>query len=301
MEFALPTALAALVLILLYWRACRHGRRTAAPGLEARPAARVTVVLDVGDAEPGSESVRRLVHEAASRARAGRPEITEIEVLGRTGKLLERVSSAPPEQHLVSFPSISLLEPRARHRTPEPPGGLEDELHPTVIPRFEPRERPAPKRPLADSFDLPEPVQSRIRDRDDPIDIVRAILDAAGLRVEVAGDVVQSGDTAIVVLPHTHEYPADALNHAFLRFRESGALSGFVVSLGLMDPGDVRRRELLAPEFRHAGREAIQRMGDAVAVGSNPLAFAFGPAVLPEAVKQGGNGGDVHGRGRQAG
>ena len=49
-------------------------------------------------------------------------------------------------------------------------------------------------------FDLPEVVRTRIGDPDDPVDVVRAILEAAGLACEIDGDLIRVGESALVIL-----------------------------------------------------------------------------------------------------
>ena len=58
----------------------------------------------------------------------------------------------------------------------------------------------APHRPLVDQFDLPEAVRTGIGDPDDPIDLVRAILEAAGVHCEIDGDLIRAGESAVVIL-----------------------------------------------------------------------------------------------------
>lgn len=304
MEFALPTAVAALALILLYLRIRLRQQGAGVAGPDASRAERATVVLDVGEVHAEGEVVQRMVREAAARVMAESREVTDVEVRSRDGTLLGRVTSGAKPVPSLDSP-LQFLEPHVIRRTPEPPPrGLEDELHPTVTPHFDAKERPAPRRPLADTFDLPGTVRARLADPDDPVELVRAILEASGLQASVVGDMIRTGDEAIIVLSAgaARTFMHDALNHAYLRFRESGGTRGLVVSLGYMDPTDVRKRELLAPELRHVGSEGIQRMADAVAIGADPLAFATAPRVIATTVRQtGGQRGNAHRAHRKAG
>lgn len=301
MEFALPTALVVLALIVVYRRVRGRSRQ---PAVETTPATlglmRPTIVLDLDDPGSGRESVRRLVEEAAARFFARTRDQSEVDVLSRSGRHLGRVTAKHPSPHVISAPPLALLEPHVVRRTPVPPGGLEDEIHASVTPRFDAHERPAPRRPFADSFDLPAAVRDRLHDADDPIDLLRAILEAGGLRPEVSGDVVRVGDRAIVIVSTRGAPPSDALTHAYLRFKSSGAATGIVLGLRFMDPGEVGRREAFAPELRHVGTEAIQRMADAVSIGANPLDFAAGAPVVEEG-RAGGSLRRTHGSGRAAG
>ncbi|MDP8928380.1 MAG: hypothetical protein M3O70_07335 [Actinomycetota bacterium] len=115
---------------------------------------------------------------------------------------------------------------------------------------------------------------------DDPVDIVRAILEAAELPVEVHGNVILSGDEAVIVVSEPGGSPSEALTPAFLRFQKSGASRGVVITHSYLAGRDIERRQALAPNLRYTGLSAIQRMADAVALGANPLRFATEPATL---------------------
>ena len=281
MEVALPTALAAAALLaLLSWRTRRRRAATspAPPPAAEVIASREIVTLDIGDVPPGNERVQRLVRDAASRVFVRSPAVAEVEVRSRSGTVVARVPAVAPLPRLESTPPMSLLEPHPLHRTGSPVGT--GGTGRSAAPGFDARERPVTRRPLADTLDLTPEIRRRIRRSDDPVDVVRAILDAGGLSVRVDGEVITSGDVAIVVLPAHTTYPPDALSHAYVRFLESHASEGIVLSFGYLDPENIRHREVLAPSLRHAGADAIQRMADAVALGADPLAFALGPAVL---------------------
>lgn len=280
MEFALPTAFAALALIVVVAMRARHHLAGRAQPVPVTPSA-ATIVLDVGEIDATSEGARRLAKEAAHRARLGSKEIGDVTVVTRAGSLLGFFPATDAHLPRAPYP-LQLVEPHTRHSGGEPRPGLEGELHPTVIPGFQERAYREVKRPLIESFELPDVVLKEIRRPDDPLDIVRAILSAAGVRTTEEGDLIRSGDQVFVILPAPvgHALLPDALNHAYWRFRNSGAARGVVIGLGFMDPIEVRRRESLAPELRHSGPEAIQRMADAVSVGADPLAFAAGPAFV---------------------
>jgi hypothetical protein len=133
-----------------------------------------------------------------------------------------------------------------------------------------------PHRPLIDQFDLPDAVRTRIGDPDDPTDLVRSILEAAGVHCDIDGDLIQAGETALVILRAAGDVVIghEALNHAYLRVVRSQAQRGLVIALGFMDPREVKRRQMLAPQVLHAGPDGIQRMADAVSLGADPLRFA---------------------------
>lgn len=281
MEPVIPTVFAALALLIVYgvWRRIRRPTpgTAATPQVAVPSGRRERVVLDVPAAAP-SESLRRLVREAAARAFALRSDVAEVEVVDRSGTVLGVIAR---QAHVHPAEPPTLVSP---HPTAGPPlhvEGLEDELHLTVVPGFNARERPAPERPLADHFELPDVVRARMRDPRDPVDVLRSILEAGGSPAEVDGNVVRSRGTVFVVVRSVYGravLPA-LLSEAYLRVRETGADGGYVLSFGFMDPEDVRRRESFAPSIRHVGVEAVQRMADAVAVGADPLAFVLRPAV----------------------
>lgn len=126
---------------------------------------------------------------------------------------------------------------------------------------------------------LPATVRDRLPDDPSLVDLVAGILRASGYDVAVEGDIVRAGDRAVVALEATDP---DALSAAFLRYRDSGARTGVAVGLRSVPPAEARRRELLAPDLRYAGPQALQRMADAVAVGGDPLVFALGPPPAPD-------------------
>ncbi|HXF72566.1 MAG TPA: hypothetical protein VNO79_08170 [Actinomycetota bacterium] len=117
-----------------------------------------------------------------------------------------------------------------------------------------------------------------MRNPDDPTDLLRAILEAAGIPHRVDRDLIVAGELAIVVVEPDAGVVVghDALNHAYLRIAGSGATWGLVIALGYVDPREVERREMAAPHVRHAGPDAVQRMADAAALGADPVRFALG-------------------------
>jgi hypothetical protein len=252
---------------------------------------RVVVLLDVERVEPQAPASQRLVREAAARMFRMMPGATEVEVRSAAGVVLGVVPRARTVPPPVLLPDV-LVEPHTRRsRTPDPSrhfGPEVSEPRPVVAPvrRGLPLPESSPARPFADRFDLPEKVRARLVHPNDPVGIVRAILDSAGIEVQCEGDLLLADGVAIVVIVPTgvvvhHEL----LNHAFIRIERSGAGRGVVIGIGVLDVGEVRRREAAAPHVLHAGPEAIQRMADAVAIGADPLRFAAAPAlsVLPHA------------------
>ncbi|HEX6579303.1 MAG TPA: hypothetical protein VF195_00280 [Actinomycetota bacterium] len=190
----------------------------------------------------------------------------------------------PPPRELTISPELHEPHVRRTH-VPNVLGGLYgSEPAPRPIrDRHTPDELTPPHRDLIDQFDLPEAVRARIRDPDDPIDLVRSILEAAGVHCEIDGDLVRAGESALVIMRTSGDVVIghEALNHAYLRFSRSGAQRGVVIALGFMDPREVKRREMLAPQVLHAGPDAIQRMADAVSLGADPLRFAVAIPVSP--------------------
>lgn len=252
------------------------------------------VVLDVEGVSLEDQRLQRLIECATTTAFATDRTLDTVEVRTPAGRILARMPArreAGPIKD-VATPS-AIIDPRIAHRTPtllRP--SAEDEQPPGPLPHFETRGRPRPRRPMMDEYELPPSVRERIVRPDDPVDIVRAILEAGHQAVSVQGDVLRCGDEAIVVLSRPLGSPSihDALNHAYIRFRSTGAKRGTVIAVSYLPGDDIQRREILAPELGHVGRDAIQRMADAVALGANPLRFVQ-PPVLGRPQLARGNGG----------
>lgn len=280
------------VLVLLVVGAFAVARFTGTgPAMPPEPAAvrvqegRALVHLDVEGGSPDDPGVLRLVRESAARVFAAVPGVEEVVVLTRTGAPLGRAArsmAVPPTAHTDPLLAPSPAHPFGGNHPPltdaDDTIGTSVEHALARAGRLPPATEPVA---LADCFDLPPPVRRLLRDPDDPVELVRAILEAAGVPADVDGDVVRSGDEAVVVLRSGfgEGITGPNLSGAYLRFRRSGAARGVVVSPGIMPSADVRRREMLDPALLHAGADGIQRMADAVALGGNPLGFAAGPAV----------------------
>lgn len=276
--------LVAVIILTVLLLALVLGVRAYRPGTTRRPPSapgradgdRVVVTLDAHIADPTAPAARRLVDEAATRAFGSVRSAQVIEVRDQSGAVVgrcRREGSRP-----VAIPA-GLYEPHApRHAAPEVVGS---EGFPLPSPGAELPE--VPRRPLAERFDLP-PAMRALADPDDAVDLVVAILEAAGLDLEQDGHLIRvgsDGSEAVIVVRAPIGEPVDAedLNHAYRLFRESRARTGVVVTPGFFDPVDVRRREAFAPALLHAGPDGIQRMADAVALGADPLRFAASPAV----------------------
>ena len=135
-------------------------------------------------------------------------------------------------------------------------------------------------RDLAETFDLPPVVAERLDDPTDPLALIAAVLEAGGHATERQPDLVRAGDHAFLVVDgHGRSVRSDTLSKAYLRFTETKAAHGYVVVFGFADRAELDRREALAPQLAYVGRDAIQRMADAVAVGADPLAFVRPPQV----------------------
>jgi len=232
------------------------------------------VTLAIDGADPAQPSVERLVAHTAAGILAANPHVRRVTVEGRDGRHLGEGSRAEHhEAHDVSIPE-QLHEPRTtRDRAPSvvrPPSSA----HPTRV--DDGGDDPVPHRTLRQRFDLPVAVTSELGDDPDLIDVLAAIASAGGYEVQNHGDVVLADSTALVALRGPG---ADAMNHAFRIYDASGADAGIAVALGYLSPLEVERRELLAPDLRYVGPDAVQRMADAVALGADPLAFAVAPAL----------------------
>lgn len=291
----IAAAVVAAFALILALRRLRMRRRSAAT--TRRPPPRIVVspedhravaVLDIERARPNAAPVRRLVREAAARVFRLMPFVEEVEVRSSVGVVLGVVNRTSAWGRGIRAPNVFLQPHLRRSRGPDLSAHLleQEQVEPPIpvtplTPTFSLPPSP-PRRPLADQFDLTEAVRSRIVDPDDPMGLVRAILEAGGLEVEVEvdGDFLRAGDVAVVVIdPRGVSVTREMLDHAFIRIELSGALRGLVIGLGVLDVDDVRRRETWAPHVLHSGREGIQRMADAVAVGADPLRFAAAPAL----------------------
>lgn len=243
-------------------------------------------VLDVPGSDPSASAIQRLVQEAALKLFALMPDLEEVEVRSSTGVVLGSRARRPgTPKPLVAFPQY-LSEPHvpSRHEANPVHQWVEEDRPiggPVRGPSFASSTSPySPPRKFSDRFELAASVLELITDPDDPVDVVRAILDAGARKVEPCGDLLRAGDLALVVLRTRHgAVPPGALDHAFLLIEQSGATRGLVVSPGMLPWSDIRRREISAPHVVHVGPDAIQRMADAVAVGADPLRFAEGPAL----------------------
>lgn len=238
------------------------------------PGPQATIALDVVVADPGNPAVQRLVRDAASRVLRISPDVEAVIVEDRAGM---RLGTVERDQGLVGEIPVATEVPKPdRRRSRRTPGSRGE---PGTAARAGDQDV-APHRSLADRFELPDTVRAHLRRPDDPVDVVRAILEAAKLPVQVHGNVILSGDEAVIVVSETGGSTSQALTDAFLRFQKSGAARGVVITLGYMGGRDIERRQALAPNLRYTGLSAIQRMADAVALGANPLMFTTDPAIL---------------------
>jgi hypothetical protein len=236
------------------------------------------VTLPVDDVDPEHPPVRRLATDTAHRVLARDPAVTRVVVLSRSGRELARIDRAAVAPRLVDVPT-ALLEPHApRHPGPREPALADEPVHGPGNVGFAER-RPEPRRSLAEHFELAEDTRGRIRDAEDPVDVVRAIFESSGLPFDMDGNLLRRGGRCVIVAHTPIHTPVDAetLNAAFMRFERTGAGRGVFVTAGVLHASDVHRREVLAPALHHVGPSGIQRMADAVAVGADPLDL-----VLPE-------------------
>ena len=281
MVFVVVGGILVLVVVVVATRRALAGARRAPGRGSAVPRpfvdTEVTITLDVSAGDPDAPSVTRLVDAAASQVLATSPRVETVTVVNRAGTVLG-VRERPHDRPQPAREEPVLREPHRRtFRAPGP----QAEPRPPAMPTLALEGDDAPgSRTLVERYDLPAAVASRIARPDDAVDLVRAILEAAGLDVRVDGEVLRVGREAIVVpTVDGRTVTADMLTRAYLDFQRSGATRGVVICLGHVSAGECRRRELLAPELRHTGAAAIQRMADAVALGGNPLLFVLEPSV----------------------
>lgn len=229
------------------------------------------IVLDLVADDPSAPAIQRLAFGAGRQALHADPALDRVEVVDREGArltIVRRDQPLPPELEIAA----TLHEPhRKGARGPaeigsdEPPGA---------------RATGVAARPWSQRFDLPPAVVAAITDDERPADVIRAILATAGLDAVAHGNLVRVGDTAVVVIPDVRDGATEAINHAYLQYKQTDAEHAILVRLGYVDPEVIRRHDAATPDVRHIGAEGVQRMADAVGVGADPLAFAVGPAVL---------------------
>jgi hypothetical protein len=282
------------------------GAYLAARGMRASPGApptdgtdgslsedgRIEVRLAIESADEASPNMARLVRDVAARMFASMPGAAEVVVRNRAGDFLgraQRVRSAPAA--IVTEPVLFPAHPFG-FAHPHPPLAPDDDVVGQMVEHglaglALPTQRAVPDpsarhRPLSELLELPSHISRRLEDSDDPVEIVRALLEETDPSVSVDDEVVQSGTRAVVVVrAHIGDPVTPAmLNRAYVRFRQSGASVGVVLSPGIMPLAEIRRREMFDPALLHAGLDGMQRMVDAAALGADPLAFAAGPAVV---------------------
>jgi hypothetical protein len=252
---------------------------------------RATIILDLRYADPTAPACERLVHDTAARLLALLPDVDEVEVRATGGGVLGRSSRTVPRPRSIWLPEL-LQEPHVpRAHRPDPPGHSDDNELLALLAAVPGRPALATqagpemgrRRAILDRFDLPNEVRMRAGQDPDEVDVIRAILETGGHRVEADGDLLTLEDLAIVVIRPPDTAGHDALNRAYHRILDSGKARGLVVAPGLIDPLEIRRRELLVPEVLHVGPSAVQRMADAVALGGDPIRFAVAPALAASA------------------
>lgn len=277
MEWIAVLVVVAVVAAAVVW--WRGRQRSEAPASQVRPPSptrrqpavegpwlgpTATIRLDAVVADPDAGSAQRLVTAATRRVFSSSPDVDEVIVEDREGRRVARVPRHVPD------PGPPPTRPEAAAPPPRPHGSWQQ---PSVRPSVD-QDLSVGRRPLADRLQLGPEVRARVVEADDAVDVVRAILEAAGRPATVAGSMVRSDDDVVLVVADGGPSSA-ALSQAFLRFRDSGARRGVVVHLGYVDPREVARRRALAPELGHAGLEVLQAMADAVELGGDPIQFAL--------------------------
>ncbi len=279
MEIVLVTLVVVAALIAAVLLGRRLGRTPPPPASrpwETTEPEGAVVVLDLVPDDPSHPSVRRLVEEAAQRPLDADPTVEVVEVRDREHRVLGRVRR-PRRRRDITLPD-ELYEPHApRSRTPDPLG-RSSTPHPPPPATAEAVE--VADRPFAARFDLDERVRAALTDPDDPVELVRVLLTLGGHQPEVHGDRIATEEVALVVMSDPGHQLDAALARAFLRIQEARVPRGIVIHLSWVNPETLHRRELAAPNVKHVGPEAIQRMADAVTAGADPIAFVLGPAVV---------------------
>jgi len=243
------------------------------------PGATHTVTLDVAGGSPDDPGVRRMVNSIATRVFSSMDQVQVVRVVRRDQVELGTVRrSVGLAGHVADVDRLRAPAARGGH-VPDPTD--RERVHHPEVHHDQVDLTPPTPRTLLERFELPDSVVAALGDQQSPVDVVRAILVAGGRSAEVNGDVVLSGDDAIIVVGGFDGRPvvAEDLSRAYLHFEASGATRGIEVCLGPYDHADAHRRELLVPVLGHVGPDAVQRMADAVALGGDPLAFVLEPAI----------------------
>lgn len=236
------------------------------------------VVLDLEVSDPTAPPVRRLALDLAARTFTDDPALRRLTVVDRTGRTLLTTTREEATVQLPDLPpDLSVGPRRPASRAPDPlgrGGGSSREAGPP------PHITPLGPRPFVARFDLPTSVLDQVRDGDDPVEVVGAVLRAGGRPVERHGDVIVSEDTALTVVDVADDAER-ALARAFVRLRDSGAPRGIVVRLGYADPSVVARHAGAARHVHQRDVTAVQAMADAVALGVDPIALVLSDVVAP--------------------
>lgn len=269
-------AVLALIVVVLLIRHGFSGPTTAPPRrwADSVSASGRVVVLDIEVDDPTRPSAKRLVQDVGERVLAAHSDLDDIEVRDRLGTTLGHVRRPDPLP-----PQVATTRERhvPRPHQPDPVGGG---TPPPTDHQGSGVDVMVPPRDFVERFELTDAVRDLVRDPDRPIDVIRAILEAAGHDTRLDGEVLVADDTGFLVARVVDGRPNEALNHAYLRFREAELPRGIVVRVGWVNPEYVRYREFAAPMVRHVGTDAIQRMADAVDLGEDPIELALGAPVL---------------------
>lgn len=281
MEAVILLVLAALVVAVIVWGLRQIGGSGPSPTSpepwQDTAAAGERLVLDLSVDDPQHPSVQRLVYAAARQALAASPDVMTVEVLDRNGMHLGTVERDAPLPRELEVPA-TLHEPHAKRsrgpRAVPQEGG--------AAPQMEHEQGPVGVAPRTwvDRFDLSPEIRAAVRDPERPADVIRAVLAAGGLQPELHGNLVRLDDTVIVVVSDVRDGASEAINRAYLQYKDTDARHAIIVRLGYVDPDVIRRHDAATPDVRHISADGVQRMADAVTLGADPLAFALGPAVL---------------------
>lgn len=258
--------------------AARAGRRT--PRDHAPPAppsprppgmvavdGRLRVALDVRVPDPELPAAQRLVDRVAS-GHLERPGVRVVDVLDLDGRVVGQ-----RQQHRPSRPVIQRLDqPAAETTAPAPAASKADATAASIA--LGPASTGSTTA-LRNRLDLPPGVGDDVDDDPSVGELVAALLDASGTAATTRAGVIAVEGIAIVpidAMDPTGRVTGPELDQAYLRFKASGAHRGIVITDGQLPLRELDRRQLLAPELRHGGTEALQRLADEVALGGDVTA-----------------------------
>lgn len=223
------------------------------------------VELGVRVQDPELPAAKRLIDRAA-RAHLDRPDVRVVEVVDLDGRVVGRRFTRRP------VPAPSEVDPSIPETAaPVPAASLEEAAAASIA--LGPVSTGTTS--LTDRLELPPGFGGDLDDHPSVGALVARLLDAGGAAATMRSGVIVVGEMAVVpidAVEPTGRVSEAELDRAYLRFKESGARVGIAITDGQLPVRELERRHLLAPELRHGGIEALQRLSDEVALAGDVTA-----------------------------